>query len=223
MKSLKIWSVVSLVVLWSGVALAQDPVKVDPAHYKVLFENASVRVLSITYPAGATSKMHQHPDSIVIPLSDAKVRFATPDGKSEDRDMANESATYTPAGTHNPTNIGTATLKAILVEFKTPAPGEATLPASRPGMTLKVLAEGPRATAYHSTASATFAEPAGTKHDFDQVVIMLNAAQLSLSIDGKPAKTTWARGDVEFIGRGVAHEAKNTGGKPVDQVIVAIK
>ena len=40
---------------------------------------------------------------------------------------------------------------------------------------------------------------------------------------GKPAKTKWARGDVQFIGRGVAHEAKNTGGKPVDMIIVAIK
>ena len=30
-------------------------------------------------------------------------------------------------------------------------------------------------------------------------------------------------GDVQFVGRGVAHEAKNTGGKPVDMVIVAIK
>jgi quercetin dioxygenase-like cupin family protein len=223
MKSFKIRSVVSLVVLCSGVALAQDAVKVDPTHYKVLFENPSVRVLSITYAPGATSKMHQHPDSIVVLLSDAKVRFATPDGKSEDRDMANESALYTPAGTHNPTNIGTTKLSGILVEFKPPAPGSATLPASRPGMTLSVLAEGPRATAYHSTASATFAEPAGSKHDFDQVVIFLSATPVSLSIDGKPAKTTWARGDVQFIGRGVAHEAKNTGGKPVDQVIVAIK
>ena len=223
MKSFKIWSVVSLVVLWAGVALAQDPVKVDPAHYKVLLENASVRVLSIDYPAGATSKMHQHPDSIAIMLADAKVKFATPDGKSVDQEMANESATYTPAGIHNPTNVGAGPIKGILVEFKTPAPGKATLPASREGMTLNVLAEGPRAMAYRSTASPTFAEPAGTKHDFDQVVIALSDAQLSLKIDGKPAKTTWKRGDVQFIGRGVAHEAKNTGGKPADDVIVAIK
>ena len=46
---------------------------------------------------------------------------------------------------------------------------------------------------------------------------------MSLSIDGKPAKTTWARGDVQFIGRGTPHEAKNTSGKPVEFVIVAIK
>jgi quercetin dioxygenase-like cupin family protein len=77
--------------------------------------------------------------------------------------------------------------------------------------------------AYRSTASPTFAEPAGSKHDFDQVVIALGDAELSLSIDGKPAKTKWARGDVQFIGRGVAHEAKNVGGKPGDMVVVAIK
>ena len=223
MRWLKALSVVSLVVLWSTAARAQDPVNVDPAHYKVVFENASVRVLSIDYPPGATSKMHQHPDSIVIPLAASKVRFAAPDGKSEDSDMANESAIYTPAGTHNPTNIGTGPITAILVEFKTSAPGKATLPASRPGMTLNMLAEGPRAMAYRSTASASFAEAAGTTHDFDQVVISLSAAQLSLSIDGKPAKTTWARGDAQFIGRGVAHESKNVGGQPVDMVIVAIR
>ena len=219
----RIWSVVSLVALWSVVGLAQDPVKVDPAHYKVLLENPSVRVLSINYPVGATSKMHQHPDAIAIMLANAKVKFATSDGKSVDQEMANETATYTPAGTHNPTNIGTGPIKGILVEFKAPAPGKATLPASREGMTLNVLAEGPYGMAYRSTASPTFAEPVGTKHDFDQVVIALGDSQLSLTIDGKPAKTKWARGDVQFIGRGVAHEAKNTGGKPVDMVIVAIK
>ena len=58
---------------------------------------------------------------------------------------------------------------------------------------------------------------------FDQVVVALGPGASSLSIDGKPAKTSWARGDVQFIGRGVAHEAKNTGGKPVDMMIVAIK
>ena len=130
---------------------------------------------------------------------------------------------YTPAGTHLPANMGTGKVDAILVEFKGAAPGTAALPASRPGMTLKILAEGPRANAILSTADATFAEPAGTKHDFDQVVIALGPSQMSLAIDGKPAKTTWARGDVQFVGRGVAHQAKNTGGKPVDMVIVAIK
>ena len=54
-------------------------------------------------------------------------------------------------------------------------------------------------------------------------MIALAPTPMSLSIDGKPARTTWARGDVEFVGRGVKHESKNTGGKPVDMIIVAIK
>jgi quercetin dioxygenase-like cupin family protein len=207
----------------TAVALAQDPVKVDAAHYKVLIDNAAVRVLKINYAPGATSVMHQHPDSIAIPMAASKVKFATPDGKSEDREMASETATYTPAGLHKPTNIGTGPIDVIQVEFKAAKPGTAALPASRPGMALNVLAEGPRAMAYRSTAAPTFAEAAGTKHDFDQVVIALGPAQMSLSVAGQPAKTTWARGDAMFIGRGVAHEAKNTGGKAVDMIIVAIK
>ena len=223
MKALKAVSVCSFVAVWSVAALAQDPVKVAPDHYKVVTENASVRVLKIDYTAGSKAPMHQHPDAIVIPLVASKVKFTTPDGKTEDMDMATDSAMYTPAGTHSPANVGTGPISALLVEFKGDKPGTAALPTSRPGMAMKVLAEGPRAMAYRTTAEPTFHEPAGTKHDFDQVVISLDASQMSLAIDGKPAKTKWARGDVEFIGRGVAHEAKNTGGKPVDFVIVAIK
>lgn len=223
MKACKTLSMVSLVLLWSGAALAQDAVKADPEHYKVVFENASVRVLKIDYGVGAKSPMHQHPDAIVIPLAAVKVRFTMPDGQSEERDMTSESAMYTPAVTHSPANIGTGRIDGLLVEFKSAAPGNAALPASRENMAMKVLAEGPRAVAYRTTAAPTFQEPAGSKHDYDQVVIALGTAQMSLSIDGKPAKTTWARGDVQFIGRGVPHESKNTSGQPVDYVIVAIK
>ena len=213
---------VSLVVLWSVTALAQDPVKVDPTHYKPLFENATVRVLKIDYAPGSKSPMHEHPDAIVVPLVDSKVRFTMPDGKSIENTLANETAMYTPAGTHSPANIGTARIDAILVELKSAA-GKAALPASRPGMAMKVLAEGPKGMAYRTTADPTFHEPAGSKHDFDQVVIALNPAQLALTVDGKPVKTTWARGDVHFIGRGVPHESKNGSGKPVDFAIIAIK
>jgi beta-alanine degradation protein BauB len=223
MKSLKPLALVSSILVASAAIGAQDPVQVDPAHYKVLIDNAVVRVLKINYAVKGTSSMHVHPDAIVLPLAASKVRFATPDGKSEDRDMASETALYTPAGPHKPTNIGTGPIDAILVEFKAKTPGKATLPTSRPGMTINVLAEGPYGMAYKSTAAPTFAEAAGTKHEYDQIVIALGAAQMSLSLDGKPAKTSWVRGDAVFVGHGVAHEAKNTGGKPVDFVIVAIK
>jgi oxalate decarboxylase/phosphoglucose isomerase-like protein (cupin superfamily) len=36
-------------------------------------------------------------------------------------------------------------------------------------------------------------------------------------------KAKWQRGDVQFIGRGVKHESKNTGGKPMEFVLIGIK
>ena len=90
MKRSQALSVVALVLLWSGSAMAQDAVKVDPAHYKLVMENASVRILRISYAPGATSITHQHPDSIVIPLSASKVRFTLPDKTAQDSDLAND-------------------------------------------------------------------------------------------------------------------------------------
>lgn len=215
--------VLAVLLFSSATALAQDPVKVDPAHYKVVLENASVRVLRISYPVGDKSQMHHHPDAIVIPLNGAKVRFTAADKTTQDVEMPSESASYSAAGSHSPTNIGKEPIDGLLIEFKGAAPGKATLPASRPDMTTKMLAEGPYGVASRTTADPTFHEPAGSKHDYDQVVISLSDAQMSLSVDGKAAKTTWRRGDVEFIGRGVAHESKNIAGKPIDFVIVAVK
>ena len=215
-------SIVSLVLSCSAPAFAQDSVQVAPTHYKVVFENPSVRVLRIDDEPGSKSAMHQHPDAIVVPLAASKVRFATPDGKFTDSELASESAVYMPAGIHSPSNTGAGRVDALLVEFKSPSPGKAALPASRPGLSLKVLAEGPRAMVYRTTADPTFHEPAGSKHDYDQVVIALGPSQMSLAIEGKPAKTTWTRGDAQFIGRGVPHEAKASS-KSGDMIIVAIK
>ena len=81
---------------------------------------------------------------------------------------------YTPAGTHNPTNVGTGRIDAILIEFKAAAPGKATIPASREGMSMKVLAEGPRAIGLSDRLlTRSSRKPAGSKHDYDQVVIAL--------------------------------------------------
>lgn len=218
--------VVAAVVMGIAVASpsrAQDPTKVDPAHYKVILDNPSVRVLHITYAPGATSKMHEHPDAMVIVLSTGKMSFATPDGKSEERELPKDSALFTPAGKHLPSNVGKTTMDAILVEFKSPQPGTATIPTERPDMQIKTLAESPRATAYLATIDPKFKEPAGTKHDYDQVVIALAPSQTSLKVEGQPAKTSWKRGDVMFVGRGAAHESNNVSGKPSDVVIVAIK
>jgi quercetin dioxygenase-like cupin family protein len=219
MKTLKLAVLLAAVPL---AAAAQDPVKVDSGHYKVLVDNASVRVLRVGYAIGAKSTMHSHPDAILVPLATAKARFTMPDGKTQDMEVAKETAAYTPATTHAPANVGGSEIDAILVELKG-APGNATLPAARPGLQATTLVENPRAVAIKTTAAPDFHEAAGTTHEYDQVVIALGPADMSLALDGKAPVTKWQRGDVQFIGRGVKHESKNTSGKPIDFIIVAIK
>ncbi len=215
----------TIAVLLAAVPLAaaaQDAVKVDPAHYKVLLDNSSVRVLKVSYGVGEKSVMHAHPDAMLVPLASSTARFTMPDGKTQDLEVKTETVAYTPATTHLPANLGPGNIAAILVEFKGKE-GGAALPTSRPGMVQTVLAESPRATAWRTTAAPTFHEAAGTTHEYDQVVIALGAGDVKVAVDGQPTRTEWHRGDVLFIGRGVKHEAQNTSGKPLDFVIVAIK
>jgi quercetin dioxygenase-like cupin family protein len=100
------------------IASAQDPVKVDPSHYKVETENAQVRVLRIHYGPHEKSVMHSHPNSVVTYLSDGKMTMHTPDGKSQELTGKMGQTLFTPAGTHMPENTGDKPFDAVLVELK---------------------------------------------------------------------------------------------------------
>ena len=106
-------------LLAGGTANAQDPVKVDAKHYKVEFENDSVRVLRITYPAHEKSVMHHHPNSVAVFLTDSKSRFTLPGGKTQDVPMKAGEVQWTEAGEHLPENVSDKPFEVILVELKT--------------------------------------------------------------------------------------------------------
>lgn len=102
----------------ASVAMAQDPVKVDPQHYKVIFENDQVRVLRIHYGPHEKSVMHVHPNAVVVYESDTHVKMTTPDGKSVEESGKAGETMWTPAGSHLPENIGDKPVDAVLVELK---------------------------------------------------------------------------------------------------------
>ena len=115
-----ILSVVSVVALVAGALIlrAQDSVEVDGEHYEVEFENNEVRVLRVTYGPGERSVMHDHPERVVVFLTDQKAVFATPDGKSTQLNHKAGEVKYVPAGSHLPQNIGDKPLEVIVVELK---------------------------------------------------------------------------------------------------------
>jgi quercetin dioxygenase-like cupin family protein len=107
-----------LCVCVTGVTVAQDAVKADPAHYKVETENAKVRVLRVHYGAHEKSVMHSHPAAVAIFLTDGMVRMTDSKGKTQDLTVKAGQAMYTPAQTHLPENTGDTALELVLVELK---------------------------------------------------------------------------------------------------------
>ena len=106
-------------MLAAAAARADDPVKVDPKHYKVEFENDVVRILRIQYGPGEKSVMHSHPDGVVIYLTDAETKMTFPDGTTVVNSGKAGTVQAAPGGPHLPQNTGTKAMELLLVEFKT--------------------------------------------------------------------------------------------------------
>jgi quercetin dioxygenase-like cupin family protein len=98
---------------------AEDPVKVDPKHYTVEFENDRVRVIRIKYGPGEKSVMHSHPESIAVFLTDAQAKFTYPDGRSEDIAATAGTVQHMDAFTHLPESSSKTAFEVIQVELKT--------------------------------------------------------------------------------------------------------
>jgi len=113
-----ILSTLAVMLITVQSALAQDPTKVDPKHYKVEFENDQVRVVRITYGPGEKSVMHGHPAGVAVFLTDHQGKFTFPNGKTQVIPGKAGQVIWTPAEKHLPENTGDKTFELILVEMK---------------------------------------------------------------------------------------------------------
>lgn len=123
MRSLKgLVPVVFLFVLFltPRPAAAQDPVKVDPRHYKVTLENENVRVLRISVPPHESAPMHSHPASVLIWITDSHIKLIHPDGKTEEAYRKAGQTNWSEPDVHAGENIGDTVSESVQVEFKKP-------------------------------------------------------------------------------------------------------
>jgi quercetin dioxygenase-like cupin family protein len=97
----------------------RDPVKLDPEHYKVEFENERVRVLRVIYGPHEKSVMHSHPDGIGVFLTSHRARFSFTNGQSRENKFTAGEVKWLPGGMHLPENLGDQPLELVLVELKT--------------------------------------------------------------------------------------------------------
>jgi beta-alanine degradation protein BauB len=124
---MKNWGIfVFITILVSLPASAQDPVQVDPQHYKIVYEDATLRVLRLTYGPGEKSVMHQHPfGGCVIFVTEFHGKSTDPNGEVtvEDHKPGEVACdSYRPGVfRHLPENIGDTSFEVILIERKPPA------------------------------------------------------------------------------------------------------
>ena len=105
-------------VLAAASALAQDPTKVEPKHYKLDFENDKVQVVSVHYGPHEKSAMHEHPGGVVVVLTAAHLRFTDENGKTREILSKPGEARWYPPFHHRVENLGNTSYDAVYVGIK---------------------------------------------------------------------------------------------------------
>jgi quercetin dioxygenase-like cupin family protein len=82
-----------------------------------------------------------------------------------------------------------------------------------------MVIDEPKVQVVHVTCATGCIEPPGP-HPYDVVLVPLNQASMSVSIDGKPVK--WRFGEPIFIHRGVQHEISNKGHEAAELLSIRI-
>src|SRR5687767_11608638 len=113
---------VCVLFLLTRPALSQqedDVLKVIPENYKLLFENAFVRVIEARVPPGAEEKPHRHMRGVSICMTEYTVESRIlPDGKWARSDRKHGTVYWSESSLHILRNVGKTTSHTIRVELK---------------------------------------------------------------------------------------------------------
>jgi quercetin dioxygenase-like cupin family protein len=114
----KLIALVSMSTFAVVVAKAQDPAKIDPAHYKVLLDNEYVRILDVRHKPGDKSPMHSHPHHAVYWLTGSTLKFTSSDGKIKTVTTKAGQVVWRDAETHTVEITGKTPSHSLDIELK---------------------------------------------------------------------------------------------------------
>jgi quercetin dioxygenase-like cupin family protein len=97
---------------------ALDPMKLDPAHHSVLFENERVRVLRTVLEPHLKGPLHEHPHYVVVYLTDLHTTMTMADGRAVDNPRRPGDVAWRDPLKHITENIGDREAVEIQVELK---------------------------------------------------------------------------------------------------------
>jgi quercetin dioxygenase-like cupin family protein len=107
-----------LVLFFYAVALAQDPTKVEPTHYKLAFENEYVQVVDVHYGPHERSNLHAHPGGVVVVITAGHLRFTDENGKTQEVFAKPGEARWYPPFKHKVENLGDTSYSAVYIGIK---------------------------------------------------------------------------------------------------------
>ncbi|MBZ5551842.1 MAG: hypothetical protein LAO21_03910 [Acidobacteriia bacterium] len=219
------WPIAVVCILSAMVSpsLAQDPVKVAGGFYKVISENARVRILDVKVAPGASAPKHSHPDNLVVMLEPGTIKWTNSDGKSTQSpaDSKRGSVMFSPAGTHASENIGKTTVHAIIIEFKQPAPaaGKGRNPAI-PAPYKQVL-DNAYVRVFEGSSAPGASMASHTHGDHVTVALTDGTAEIT-DKDGKKETLQFKKDTATFSGPST-HSAVNAGKTAVHLIDVELK
>jgi quercetin dioxygenase-like cupin family protein len=109
---------VAAVFLIANAAIAQDPTRVEPKHYKLQFENDRVQVVSVHYGPHERSEMHYHPSGVVVVITGGHLRFTDQNGKVTEVLSKPGESRWFPPFQHKVENIGNEPYNAVYIGMK---------------------------------------------------------------------------------------------------------
>jgi hypothetical protein len=97
----------------------QDVLRVIPENYKMLYENAFVRVIEARVPPGVEEKPHRHMRGVSICMTEYTVESRIlPDGQWVRSDRKHGTVYWSESSLHVLRNVGKTTSHTIRVELK---------------------------------------------------------------------------------------------------------
>jgi quercetin dioxygenase-like cupin family protein len=125
----------------SSLAVAQDPTKVEPKHYKLAFENEYVQVVDVHYGPHEKSGLHDHPGGVVVVLTGGHLRFTDDKGKVTEVFAKPGESRWFPPFKHRVENLGDTAYNAVYIGVKIKSNAENGARQPTEGESQKIVAE----------------------------------------------------------------------------------
>jgi quercetin dioxygenase-like cupin family protein len=101
------------------ITAALDPLKLEPAHYTILFENDQVRVVRVKVDPHGKFKQHEHTvNRVLVFLTDISAKVTAADGSATQMDSKAGDAVFSGPAKHAEENLLPTAGEVVMVELK---------------------------------------------------------------------------------------------------------